>query len=495
MAVSETSDRHSTISVKGRTAAGTPATPGTQLQSLLMDLSFGAFLGSSLVSALTHPYSPLSAFFRPLAHDLTLPDHSLTLRAALTGAWVVALLPRLNGGIPSIGRSFLGIKNGATLAGGNSNERKIASFLCSLAFLGVSLVHMEFLSIQAYSPSLLPVLKLAEDPKLSADINWSELPFYQLAGRWPVRVAEPNHTEEIARVGLGYAPGIIPSRYLPSVTFEWEQSGARLRIEGPRTERLISEEIARLVGNGEGSALVDLRICNDSCSELVRSELRKMSALLGSSRVSHLFVQPWQSPLLDGAILGVTTDAGALFRGIARLPNGSIQTLTWSISRDSSTLQKENTTPPALVRLLGNIGVHPSLAEARAYVNARVEKVNLTELLGAQGGVRELEKLLKSRQGKEEVESRRDALQGIQHLLMAKLTLEPSDPTAFLHLAGTSYLLWKVAIALHDSGTSASSKRVILTAKRYLQDFGAPGNAALQQVEQLLRDMELSESR
>jgi hypothetical protein len=468
------------IQAHGKGAAGGDATFPHRTLALLLDAAFPALPIAGFALLATHPLSPLGSLSRKLLVQLpeTLAG-TLPLAGAASAALLGLLLPRLNRRIPSPGNLALGIQNGRYLAGGGLPGRAVA---CGLGFAAFALATGALIQGRPFDIPITRALTHAEDMTVGGDLNWSELPFFRLAGRWPVRLAaSATSTEEVARITLGYAPGIVPHRYLPSVTFQWENSGTELRIEGPRTHPASRAFVERFADD-----LVDLRSCNSDCLGQLAFELKGLETRLGGARLEKASMTPWESPKLKGLRMELETEDLRILRILPLLPSGAIQPITW-IERKRSLAT--GTGDAIIARLLGNLGAQEETGLLRTFVDARIERVNLQDLLGTRGGMNTLEKALKTDIDKKELRERRDILQGIQHLLISKLTLEPSRPDTYLHLGGTSYLLWKHAVALGDSGTTAAARRTLLTVRKYLEDFGPSSTAELKQINDILGKM------
>jgi|GEM_PF-5451254 len=468
------------IQAQGRNTAGGRVHISHRLLALLVDAGVLSLPAAGLALLLTHPLSPLGGLSRGILTRL--PESlagSMPLTAAVTAAVLGALLPRLNSRLPSVGEFALGIQKGRYRAGGGATGRTLAT----VSGLGLMLwAGGTILSGRLFDIPFAPPLAQSEDPSLGADLDWSELPFFRLAGRWPIRLAaSATSAEEVARVTLGYAPGIIPHRYLPSVTFQWENSGMELRIEGPRTHAASREFVT-----GALDAQADLRSCQADCLRQLAFELRGLETRLAGARLEKAAITPWTSAKLKGLRLELETGDLRILRILPLLQSGAIQPITW-IERKRSLAA--GTGDALLGRLLGNLGAQEEIGFLRTFVDARIERVNLQDLLGAKGGMNALEKALKTDSDKKELRERRDILQGIQHLLISKLTIEPSRPDTYLHLGGTSYLLWKHAVALSDSGTTAAARRTLLTVRKYLEDFGPAAKTELQQIQEILAKM------
>jgi hypothetical protein len=408
------------------------------------------------------------------------------------GMLLAAVLPRIGLAFPSAGRALLGFEAGRFRAGGGTPSRWLGWFgaILLLGALGSGI-----LSGRAFQVGLLPLDELSPTPGLESNLDWSELPLFQLAGRWPIRITSPNSTEpEVARVSMGYAENIIPTRYLPSVTFDWEKAGVELRIEGPRTRADSAAFVEALQFDKAGTAVV-LRICDARCLYQLTHELDGLRQKIGNSRILKAELRPWRSPFLKGVTLAVETQEFKILRALPLLQEGALQPITLLARKTAGPATLEPINPAFFAQLLGNLGAQESLLVSRAFVDGRIERVNLKDLLGNRGGLADLERALKTPESQQELRSRKDILQGIQHLLIAKLTLEPSVPDVYLHLGGTSYLLWKHALALRDSGTSHSARRVILTVRKYLEDFKQQGAAQLRQIDQIWGEIEKIEKK
>ena len=481
------------INVRGSRASGRPIGHSARLAAGVLDITLGSSLGALTASLLTHPLSPLGAITR---HFLLMLPPSGVIQAmpglALLGAILTALLPRTGLPIPSAGRAILGFEGRNYLAGGGSASRWLSCLGATLALVALG---SAVSSGRAFQVQVQPLANLTPPAGLNANLNWSELPLFQLAGRWPIRMATPAGGEpEVARVSMGYAEGIIPNRYLPSVTFDWEKMGIELRVEGPRTRGDTSAFIESLQNRGSSDAS-DLRSCDANCLLQLTKEWAALESKLGRTRIQSATLHPWKSPFLKGVTLEFETADTLVLRALPLLKDGAIQPITWLVRKNQTPVGLMEPSLKLFTELLANLGLQESLALSRAFVDGRIERVNLKDLLGDRGGVKDLEKALKTPQNQQELRARKDILQGIQHLLIAKLTLEPSLPEVYLHLAGTSYLLWKHAVALRDSGTSHSARRVILTARKYLVDFKEQGAAQLRQINQIWDEIEKIEKK
>jgi hypothetical protein len=445
-----------------------------------------AFLLLSLSGyLLTHPTSPLEAYTRDLLPPLQKTWGAATLDSLILGTLsflvvVTGALSQLLPAFPSLGRKWLGIKDGKMVAGGGRPAALVGALFFAGAGAFASLTLLGKTQSLPRQPTLSAPLNFATDPAILSDINWSVLPFYQLAGRWPIQLMN-----EVGRILLGYAPGVVPNRYLPSITFQWEQTGTQLRIEGPKTD----ETLAQLI-----RAQKDAVTCSLPCLAILQNQRHAMKASLGADRIRDIKVSPWKGGAMQGLLLQIQTPTLTHWRALIELPAGAYQALTWS-EQNRLAQTNDHPLPEAFQKTLAHLGTHSSLQDARAFTNERLSRVNLSALLGEKGGVRDLPQLLKTAEGKREIQSRKEALQGIQHLLLAKLTLEPSSSETFLHLAGTSYLLWKVAIALSDSGTSATARKVIRVTERYLQDFTPVATAELKAVRDIIQEIEAFERK
>jgi len=486
------------VETKGRSSAGKKASFGHKMAALLTDITLTLFVVSSAVYFLTHPTSPLESMTREIFPRLQKRWGAVTSQQLLD-LLQISVIPLVAGAgiffraLPSLGRSLIGIQEGLLIAGGGNPIRLLLALSIGLIAAGGTL------SVNGHGPVFSKTLSVTEprvfpfNEELEKDLNWTLLPFFQLAGRWPIVISNQSSADsssegsEVGRILVGYAQGIVPDHYLPSVTFQWEQQGIQLRIEGPKRSSDQTDSLRELRGTQDS--------CGRTCLALIQSQRLQMKAILGTESIQAVQVIPWKGSAIQGILLHIRTKTFHHWRALIELPGDTMQSLTWSEKRDPVQDSDSVVVPPILRELLANLGANPSLQEARRFTNERLGRVNLRALLGEHGGVRDLTPLLKTSDGRKEIQSRKDALQGVQHLLLAKLTVEPSSSETFLHLAGTSYLLWKVAIALSDSGTSATARKVIRVTERYLQDFAQKGAAELKAVRDILQEIEAFERK
>jgi len=81
-----------------------------------------------------------------------------------------------------------------------------------------------------------------------------------------------------------------------------------------------------------------------------------------------------------------------------------------------------------------------------------------------------------------------DALSIVQLALLSKLSVEPSSFDGFFHLAGTSFLKWRISRRLGLPRHAAASRALVESSSRYLADLNAM-DPRTRQIEALLLRM------
>lgn len=445
---------HEVRGVRGHQAFTRPASPGI----LFLARSCDALLTGALV---------LGGIAAVQASPVPRPGWAVSWLAAFAGmsAFSRAVLGRTPGELIWNLRPRPDKESGALLARLwcpqlRQTERYNADSLASGTFLTLLLVLVLGTTARRalFTHPLWNVSKASEFEPFAPDTSdWTVAPFFYALGAWPTRI---SGTPVFHVVPYEKGP---PQRFPGRIIARWDPPQTKLTFEGPKTP-----------GAGAASAVrARIQECfrprvlpSASClairETVLTRHMKEMESSLPGMQRGDLRVQ-WfvvrnpalpESEQAQGLKLHAQLAEKAQERFVLITPQGTHQAFILDYPRnDAGWLSLSH-----LEKSIRSLRVSDDLNPGRAWIDARLERVRLSDLSSLEG---QPEKFLA-------------ALSEIELLLLSKISVDPATFESYFHLGGLGLTLLKHAVKHPESGRGddwkAVARPVIEAAARFGED-------------------------